>query len=91
MGWLAAVVCTGLGVSATGAELTLRRPVAHEVVQRVGYEPREAHAHGRAADGSPGPRRGYADVPIAWEAVEGAGEAAVEARLEWASIPSLID
>ena len=47
-------------------EVTWVSPVAHRVFQRRGFDPRHAHDH---AEG--GPRRGGADLELAWKASQG--------------------
>jgi hypothetical protein len=81
---------------ANTTEITLKSPVPHQVVQRRGFDPRQAHDH---AEG--GPRRGGADVDLAWSASLDetprwqarviAADGAFGASTDWIDLESTID
>jgi hypothetical protein len=67
--------------SVRGDDLVLQHPRPHEVIQRVGYNPREAHVHGLATEGKVNPARGHADVRVEWKPLAGGDKGTVEARV----------
>lgn len=67
--------------SVRGDDLVVLHPRPQEVIQRVGYNAREAHVNGRGADGAVNPARGQAEVRVEWKPLAGGDKGSVEARV----------